>query len=54
MDIPNIRTVIHFGATSNDRGMYIKGVGMAGRDGKNAIAIIILPEREERNMFILY
>ena len=41
MNISNIRTVIHFGATSNDRDMYIQGVGMAGRVCKNAIAILL-------------
>ena len=35
VDIPNICTVIHFGATSIDRNMYIQGVGMVVRDGYN-------------------
>ena len=41
MDIPNIRTVIHFGATSHDRDMYIQRIGMAGRYGKTTIAILL-------------
>ena len=41
VDVPNIRTVIHFGA-SDDEDMYIQAVGRAGRDGKLATAILLV------------
>ena len=40
IDVPNIRTVIHFGC-SEDVESYIQGVGRAGRDGKPSKAIIL-------------
>ena len=50
MDIPNIHTVIQFGATSSDRDMYIQGGGMAGRDGKNAISILLTRKGGEEHI----
>ena len=40
IDVPNIRTVIHF-SCCEDVESYIQGVGRAGRDGKPSKAIIL-------------
>ena len=41
VDVPNIRTIIHFGACG-DIESYVQAVGRAGRDGKHSNAIIFV------------
>ena len=41
MDVPDILTVIHFGACE-DVDMYVQTVGRAGRNEKHAIAVLLV------------
>ena len=47
VDVPNIHTVIRFGAC-DDEDVYVQAVGRAGRDGKVVTAILLV--RKEGNI----
>ena len=44
IDIPDIRSIMHFGA-SEDVEMYVEAIGRAGRDSKQANALLFKMKR---------